>query len=49
MHKRTMWFWRRRLGPWLVTGMWWRQRIFFGITAVVGEEWEISERDLKGV
>jgi hypothetical protein len=44
---KTHFFWGRGLGPWKVWGLWYRQKVFIGVSMIVEGEWEISERDLR--
>jgi hypothetical protein len=38
--KRTKWFWNAGVGPWRCWGVWWKQRIFVGISVInQGQEW----------
>ena len=48
MRKRTMWFLGGYAGPWRLFGIWWRQRVFVGVSVIrTGEEWTMSERDKR--
>ncbi len=40
MPKSSKWFFGKLLGPWKVYGLWWRQRVFIGVSSIAkGEEW----------
>ena len=40
--KRSLWFWGKQAGPWLVWGLWWKQRVFVGVSVIQrGEEWTL--------
>lgn len=40
--KRSLWFWGGKAGPWTVWGLWWKQRVFIGVSVIKrGEEWTL--------
>jgi len=46
MPKKTLWFWNTPVGPWRNWGLWWKQRVYIGVSIVNEKaDWEISQRD----
>ncbi len=34
------WFWNKQMGPWRIWGLWWKRRMFIGVSVInKGEEW----------
>lgn len=42
----TMWMWKTQAGPWMVYGLWWKQRVFIGVSVINrGEVWTLGGRE----
>lgn len=45
---KSHWFWGRQLGKMTHWGLWWRQRVFIGISKVQeGEPWTIEPKEAQ--
>lgn len=36
----TKWFWGTKRGPWLIYGLWYKQRWFIGVSIIMEGVWE---------